>query len=370
MCTLIVTHQCNLNCIYCYESYKSDQSMPIEVARKVIESEFEFVSRSNQFNELAIDFTGGEPLVQFELIKEIAEWIWAAPRPVPYILFSTTNGTLLDARMKKWFCRHKQQYYLSLSLDGTPGMHTANRGHGLEEIDLDYFRKNWPDQPVKMTVSCDTMDSLSEGIVYLQERGFKIGASLGYGMPWSNKSVLEYRRQLRKLAEYYLEHDQMSPVSLLDLPVQHILRSQTDLQKKYCGTGTHMATYDVDGKAYPCHLFTPLVLGASESLNLSAIQFYEDLTVTDRRCNGCLLGDICPTCYGFNYKQTGDVARRDQMMCRLFKVQALENSWYQAQRLKRKRRDGALSLDDIRKAKACLLIMEQITIEPTGDILK
>lgn len=366
VCTLVVTHQCNLNCIYCYESYKSNKSMPLAVAKKVIESEFEFVARSDQFNELAIDFIGGEPLLQFELIREIAEWIWSAPRPVPYILFSTTNGTLLVDRMKKWFRRHKQQYYLSLSLDGTPGMHNANRGHGLEQIDLEYFRENWPDQPVKMTVSCSTINLLAEGIVYLQEKGFKVGVSLGYGMPWSGESVLEYGRQLRKLAEYYLKHERMHPVALLDLPIQYILRSRTALQKKYCGTGTHMATYDVDGKVYPCHLFTPLVLGESESLNLQAIPFHESATVTDRRCDGCLLGNICPTCYGFNYKQTGDVALRDQVMCRLFRVQALENSWYQAQQLKRKRRGGALSPDDVRKAKACLLIMEQITMETSG----
>ena len=360
VCTLIVTHQCNLDCVYCYESHKSNKSMPIEVAKKVVESEFEFVARSDQFHELAVDFLGGEPLIQFDLIREIAEWIWSAPRPVPYILFSTTNGTLLDHRMKRWFRRHKRPYYLSLSLDGTPDMHDANRGHSWERIDLDFFRENWPDQPVKMTVSRGTINSMAEGIVYLQEKGFKVGASLGYGIPWSGESVLEYGRQLHKLAEYYLEHEHVSPVSLLDLPIQYTLGSRTPMQKKYCGTGTHMATYDVDGKAYPCHLFTPLVLGTSKSDDLQAIQFQENATVTDRRCNTCVLGRICPTCYGFNYKQTGDVARRDQTMCRLFKEQALANCWYQAQLLKRKRRSGPLSLDHVRKAKACLLIMEQL----------
>jgi uncharacterized protein len=352
VCMLIVTHQCNLNCIYCYESYKSNKSMPIEVAMQVVESEFEFAARSNQFHELAIDFLGGEPLIQFDLIREIAEWIWSAPRPVPCILFSTTNGTLLDHQMKQWFRHHKQCFYLCLSLDGTPDMHDANRGHSLERIDLDFFQENWPDQPVKMTVSCNTIDSLAEGILYLKEKGFKVGASLAYGIPWSEESVLEYGRQLRKLAEYYLEHAQVSPDSLLNLPIQSALEPRTTTQKKYCGTGTHMATYDVDSKRYPCHMFTPLVLGISKSDELQAIQFQENATVTDWRCNGCVLGRICPTCYGFNYKLTGDVALRDQIMCRLFKEQALANCWYQTQLLKRKRRSGSLSLDDARIAKA------------------
>jgi radical SAM protein with 4Fe4S-binding SPASM domain len=336
--------------------------MPLAIAKQVVEAEFEFVARSDQFQELVIDFLGGEPLIQFDLIREIAEWIWSAPRPVPYLLFSTTNGTLLDQRMKEWFRLHKEQHYLSLSLDGTSDMHNANRGCSSERIDLDFFQENWPDQPVKMTVSCETISSLAEGIVHLQERGFKVGAGLGYGMPWDDESVAEYGRQLRQLAEYYLEHAQVVPVSLLDLPIEQALRSRTTMQKKYCGTGTHMATYDVDGTVYPCHLFMPLVLGTAKSADLQAIEFRENATVTDRRCDGCVLGEICPTCYGFNYKLTGEVALRDQVMCRLFKEQALANCWYQSQLLKRKRRSEALSLDEVRKAKACLIIMEQLSL--------
>lgn len=334
--------------------------MSLETAKQIIDSEFEFVAQSDRFDELAVDFLGGEPLLKFDLIRELAEWIWSTPRPVPYILFSTTNGTLLNAEMKRWFREHKDQYYLCLSLDGTPDMHAANRGHSLARIDLDFFRETWPDQPVKMTVSCGTIDSLAEGIIYLQERGFKVGASLGYGMPWNDKSITEFGQQLRQLGIYYLEHEQAQRVSLLDLPIEHARRSPTARQAKYCGTGTHMVTYDVDGKAYPCHLFTPLVLGTSKSAELQSIKFEDDLTVADPHCNDCSLQRICPTCYGFNYKSTGDVARRDRMMCRLFKVQALANCWLQTQLLKRKYRFGSLSLDQARKAKACITIAEQL----------
>jgi uncharacterized protein len=360
LCTLLVTHQCNLNCVYCYESFKSKKSMSFETAKTIIESEFEFVARSDRFDELAIDFLGGEPLLQFDLIHDLAEWIWSAPRPVRYILFSTTNGTLLNDRMKQWFREHKDQYYLCLSLDGTPDMHAANRGHSLAKIDLDFFRETWPEQPVKMTVSCGTIDSLAEGIIYLQEKGFHVGANLGYGMPWNDNSITEFGQQLRQLGTYYLEQDQMPRVSLLDLPIEYAKQSPATRQTKYCGTGTHMVTYDVDGKAYPCHLFTPLVLGTSKSVELQSIKFQEEATITDQRCSDCSLQRICPTCYGFNYKSTGNVALRDQMMCRLFKAQALANCWLQTQLLRRRYRQGPLSLEDVRRAKACITIREQL----------
>jgi len=357
---LIVTHRCNLNCVYCYETYKSDKSMPIEVAKRVVDSEFGLVAGSERFNELSIDFMGGEPLVRFDLIREIAEWVWSAPRPVPYLLFATTNGTLLDEQAKPWFRQHRKRFYLGLSLDGTPDMHNANRGHSFERIDLDFFRETWPDQPVKMTVSCGTIDSLAEGIEYLQGRGFRVGASLGQGMPWTDESVAEFGRQLRRLAEFYLENEDVPPASLLDLPIEHALNRGPTGCRKFCGTGTHIATYDVDGKAYPCHMFTPLVLGASMSGRAETIEFQDDAGVADSRCSECVLGDICPTCYGFNFKLTGNAAQRDPNMCRLFKEQALANCWFQTQLLRKRRRSGPLSLAEARKAKACLKIVEHL----------
>jgi uncharacterized protein len=366
LCMLLVTHQCNLNCVYCYEAFKSGKSMSMETAVRVVTAEFDLVARSGHFDELSIDFMGGEPMIQFDLIRDIAEWIWSAQRPAPYILFSTTNGTLLEDRSKDWFRRHKERFCLGLSLDGTPSMHDANRGRSFERIDLDFFRRTWPDQPIKMTVSPGTIASLAQGILFLQKAGFKVGASPGQGLPWEDESIGEFGRQLRKLAEYYLEHEDVPPVSLLDLPIQRALGSGGATPRKYCGTGTHIATYDVDGRAYPCHLFTPLVLGTSKCNEWQALRLKEGETVTDPRCGDCVLREICPTCCGFNYKLTGDVARRDPFMCRLFKVQASTNCWFQTQRLKRARRVGSLSIDQARTAKACLRVVEQLSTSTWG----
>lgn len=336
--------------------------MPVDIAKDIITSEFDFVAKSSQFKEISIDFIGGEPLLKFDLIKEIAEWIWSAPRPVPYILFSTTNGTLLDGAMKEWFRHHKKRFYLSLSFDGTSEMHRINRGECLDDIDLDFFYENWPDQPLKMTISPETVDSLCQGIIFLQEKGFRVGASLGYGMPWNEKSVAEYGKQLQILGEYYLEHKNIQPVSLLDLPLQYTLEKPSPAQSKFCGAGTHMAAYDVDGTAYPCHMFTPLVLKSDKS-DIHVLQFIENEQYSDLRCRGCVLEKICPTCYGMNYKQRGDIALRDEMVCRLFKEQVLANCWFKTQLLKRKKMNENLSVEDIRLAKSCLFLLKEFNFQ-------
>ena len=70
-CMLIVTHACNLNCSYCYEAHKQNAYTDVDLAKRIILQESHFVSESKSFEELEIDFMGGEPLMNFPLIKEM-----------------------------------------------------------------------------------------------------------------------------------------------------------------------------------------------------------------------------------------------------------------------------------------------------------
>lgn len=65
VCMLMITHRCNLKCSYCYETYKDMQDMSIEDAKSIIIQESEFVKQSDKFEEIQIDFMGGEPLITF-----------------------------------------------------------------------------------------------------------------------------------------------------------------------------------------------------------------------------------------------------------------------------------------------------------------
>ena len=86
---------------------------------------------------------------------------------------------------------------VGLSLDGTPEMQRTNRGCSFQDIDLDFFLPTGPSKSVKMTVSCETLPSLAEGIIHLQERGFKVHANLGYGIPWNDSQLDVFSRQLQ-----------------------------------------------------------------------------------------------------------------------------------------------------------------------------
>lgn len=354
-CMLIITHQCNLNCRYCYESFKSKKAMPLEMAKEILVREF---ATAEDYEGLMVDFMGGEPLVQFELLREIAEWIWSHDWPKPYILSTSTNGTLFTAESKAWFRRHAERFQVGLSLDGTPTMHRTNRGCSFQDIDLDFFLSNWPEQKVKMTVLCETLPSLAEGIIYLQERGFQVHANLGYGIPWNDSQLAVFSQQLQILGEYYLQHPDVPRVSLLDLKLEVVLNDEHPV-KKYCGTGTHMHIYDVDGRLYPCHMFTSLVISRPRADLALKLDFSKPEHLVDPKCWECCGRELCPTCYGFNYKLSGDPAIRDPILCRMFKVQLLENCRFEAARLRGKR--GAFSREDCKKAKSVLKIHQSLT---------
>ena len=102
ICTLVITHSCNLNCLYCYEHKKDSLTMPFELAKKLLEYEFKYIESCSEFDELEIDFMGGEPLLEFSLIRKISEWLWSKQWPCPYICFATTNGTLISNDNREW----------------------------------------------------------------------------------------------------------------------------------------------------------------------------------------------------------------------------------------------------------------------------
>lgn len=319
-CTLMITHQCNLNCTYCYETHKSNKQMSIELAKELVAKEFELVAKSPMYSGLQIDYIGGEPLLRFDLIKEVAEWAWSNPWPVNYMHFATTNGTLLNDAMKSWFETHKNQFCLGLSLDGSPETHDINRRGSYSHIDLEFFLRLWPGQHIKMTLSKESLQALANDVVLLHQIGFTISFNPANGIYWNEDDADIYENQLNLLADYYIEHPDIEPALAFMLPFSPLLQNNAEPQK-YCGTGNYMVTYDVDGTAYPCHMFTPIVTGDNRSEDLKRFDFFGKNDLVDPRCADCAFLQMCPTCYGMNYKYRSHIALRDINYCKMFKRQ-------------------------------------------------
>lgn len=308
--------------------------MTIELAKEIISKEARFVANSDKFDEIQVDFMGGEPLMNFTLIKEIVEWLEGGGINVPWICFASTNGTLINSEMKEWFKQHKRYMVLGASYDGTGNMQLKNRGTDLYNIDLDFFHELWPEQTLQMTISKETLPYLAEGVLYVQRKGYRLNASLAQGVDWTQNDAKLYREQLCILKEEYLKDTSLLPLNRLTKYVDVFnLDPSERKQIQVCGSGLNMVTYDIDGKRYGCHMFTPIVLGNEKAIGVDDVEWDKPGLMADSYCESCILRRYCPTCPGFNYKYRGNFADRDKRWCPMVLAEAVTACEFQIERI-------------------------------------
>lgn len=128
--TLQITQNCNLRCSYCIYSEMgnhgqrnySNKKMSFETAKKAIE----FYRKHSQDSERAIiAFYGGEPLLEFDLLKKIVGYAKKVFEGKPLGFTVTTNATLLTEEIIEFLVKNK--FFLTLSIDGPQKIHDKNR---------------------------------------------------------------------------------------------------------------------------------------------------------------------------------------------------------------------------------------------------
>ena len=329
---IILTNQCNLHCKYCYVRRDNIRSIPISIAQNAISNMIDEHPPTEWMYELS--FMGGEPLVEFEKIQSISEWVWATYPDIDIHISAPTNGTLLDDSVCAWLEKNYMRFSLGLSYDGEYSQ-DDNRSNSTGLINAEYFRKLWPDKAFKMTISEGNVRCLAQNITELQEQGFRLAANVACGEPeWATESVAEFGRQMLILAQYYVDHPEIEPIDLLDVSLCQVF-SYRDPMIRRCGIGFNYDTIDTDGERYPCHLFSSLALNEQETsvANKYLMGKRNDFTIDS--CQECVLNPVCPRCYGMAYLRTGDPFSVDINLCRLFKQQVKGACSYHLKRMAR-----------------------------------
>lgn len=333
--SLCVTHSCNLDCIYCYQKHDGNNRMSFETACKSIDWIFENVP--DDMNGIEITFIGGEPLIEFDLIKKVYEYTHEKYPDDSYIFYATTNGALLNDDMKAWFREHKSSFVLGLSLDGLPETHNHNRSNSYDKIDISFFRDTWPDQGVKMTISEYSLKNFADNVIYIHNLGFKEidGVNLFEGeFDWSDERyVRNIIPELKKLVDFYVEND--------NLMVDQMLGRQIDMceekdrpKRKWCGIGTGTIFFDTDGTRRPCPFVTPMTFSQEELDDIMKTDFEDHSVFVDEDCfNSCYIYPVCPMCPGANYLVKKTFTVRDKSKCRMQKLITLYAADLQARRL-------------------------------------
>ncbi len=246
-----VTQDCNLSCKYCYEKEKSKKNMSLQTADTVIEFILKYqTDKTNQVN-----FHGGEPLLNWDVIEYIIRQINQSSLKKGRFRFSfTTNGILLTNDI---LCFSKEKDVLiSISVDGKPETHDKRRvdrsGKGtyhMVEEGLRRLDESEISYEIRMTYDSETISELACNVKFLLEN-FDCSclrwAPDYFDCGWNEEKVQIFAKQYQNIIEYQKEikRELAEKIAVLN-------RDNFNKLGKCCGGITEM-NIDTSGDLYPC----------------------------------------------------------------------------------------------------------------------
>lgn len=320
---LCLTHSCNLDCIYCFEKKDGKHEMTLSVACDCVDR----IVKAHCIEKLEsvnINFFGGEPLLKFEIIKGVFNYVQEYYSMYKISFFISTNGTVLTEDMKEWFSIRKDKICLGLSLDGDKDSQNYNRSNSFDLIDIDFFVRNWPQQNFKMTLSEYSIRNYAHDVKYIHSLGVGInGGDVCVGnYSWNNEELYSlFAKQLLELIDYYEQNsDKRNSLFELDLAACTVPR----VDRKCCGCGTSISYYETDGMKYPCTFIAPMGFPAVQLQKMQEIDFSSVKNFTDEECKDkCYLYNVCKTCAAEDFMLSGRFDVHNKRNCGLKKIIAI-----------------------------------------------
>ena len=340
---LNVAHICNLACPYCFASggnYKGAEAlMTSEVGKKAIDFLFD---NSLGRSIVEVDFFGGEPLLNFPLIKELVAYGEAvSKRKNMAIKWSmTTNGVLLDENISKFLVEHN--IGTVLSIDGRKEIHDYNRYFKNHKGSFDVilsnyleFKESTQDYVARGTYTSRNLDFYKD-VAYLKELGFNhlsMEPVIGEKITMDDLPVI--KESYQKLSELYLKWlKESEPLDFFHFNIQ--LKGGPCIYKRItaCGAGFEYLAITPTGDIYPCHQLIEdnnYLMG-----NIMEDTFNEDLAevflntniYTKDKCKRCWARFYCSGgCHSNNIKYGNGLNSPDELSCELQKLR-LEAALY------------------------------------------
>ena len=339
---LHIAHTCNLNCSYCFASqgkYHGDRAlMSFEVGKRALDF---LVERSGSRHNLEVDFFGGEPLMNFDVVKQLVAYARSIEKEKDkHFRFTlTTNGVLIDDDVID-FVNHEMSNVV-LSLDGRKEVHDRYRvdyaGNGSWEKIVPKFQKlvaarDGKNYYMRGTFTHANPDFL-EDIKTMLDLGFSelsmepVVAAAGdpAALTESDKAVV--MEQYEKLAELMLQRDKDGkPFTFYHYMID--LKGGPCIYKRIsgCGSGTEYMAVTPWGDLYPCHQFVgeeKFKLGDIwNGVSNHAIQeeFASCNVYARQECRDCWARLYCSGgCAANAYHATGSVRGVYQQGCDLFR---------------------------------------------------
>ncbi|MBP1753694.1 MAG: Radical domain protein [Firmicutes bacterium] len=339
---LHIAHDCNLACRYCFAEegeYKGHRElMSYEVGKKALD--FLIASSGNRKN-LEVDFFGGEPLMNWQVVKDLVQY--GREQEVlhnkKFRFTLTTNGVLLDDEVMEF--ANREMSNVVLSIDGrkevNDRMRPSRNGKGSYELILPKFKKlaesrNQTNYYVRGTFTHNNLD-FSEDVKHLADLGFKqISVEPVVALPEDSYSIKE-----EDLPILFEEYDRLAKLMLeyqkegKDFNFFHFMIDLTGgpcVAKRLsgCGSGTEYLAVTPWGDLYPCHQFVgiPEYLMGNVDDGIVKPELREEFKVCNvyskEKCRDCFAKFYCSGgCAANSFKFHGDINDAYDIGCELQK---------------------------------------------------
>jgi len=268
---LHIAHDCNLRCRYCFAGqgpFGGDRSlMSLETGIAALDF---LLEQSVGRKHVEVDFFGGEPLMNFSVVKQLVDYgrqkAKVLDKEIKFTL--TTNGVLLDAEVQQYLVDNKIS--VVLSLDGRECVHDKMRPTVANNGSYNKVFKNIKAMVEKnppggyyvrgtftrhnLDFSKDVLHMIDQGFVDISVEPVVAGPEDDYALREENLPIIkeEYANLTRQILSMHREN---KPVNFFHFNID--LDGGPCLAKRLsgCGAGHEYMAVTPDGYLYPCHQF-------------------------------------------------------------------------------------------------------------------
>lgn len=339
---LHIAHDCNLACQYCFaeegEYHGKRELMSYEVGKKALDF---LVANSGNRRNLEVDFFGGEPLMNFQVVKDLVAYGRSLEKEhnKNFRFTLTTNGVLLDDDIMEF--ANKEMGNVVLSIDGRKEVHDRMRpfrkGAGSYDLIVPKFQKfaesrHQDKYYVRGTFTHNNLD-FSKDVLHLADLGFKqisvepVVAQDTDSYAIREEDLPQLMEEYEKLAlEMVRRHGTEEDFNFFHFMID--LEGGPCVAKRLsgCGSGTEYLAVTPTGDLYPCHQFvgnTDFLMGNVDDgvVNTELRDEFKSCNVyAKEKCRECFARFYCSGgCAANSYNFHGDIHNAYDIGCALQK---------------------------------------------------
>ena len=336
-----ICHDCNMRCKYCFADegayHAKREMMSLETAKKAVDF---LIANSGNRKVLEMDFFGGEPLMNLDVLKQTVYYAKEQGAKVgkKFLFTTTTNALLLNDETIEFF--NAEMENVVLSLDGRKEVNDAIRktvnGKGTFDFIVEKIKKfislrGTKSYYVRGTFTAKNLD-FSKDVLFIADQGVD---SISMEPVVTEIPELQIRaehlptieREYEELCEKYLErHEKGEGFNFFHFNID--LEGGPCLSKRVsaCGAGNEYFSVTPNGDLYPCHQFA-----GDENFRMGSVsegiikpqlreKFKNSCLFTRKKCENCFAKFICSGgCSANNYHFNGDIDEPYETTCAMMK---------------------------------------------------